>query len=135
MADAGLLFDTQAVISWAMASAPPAVVDVVRSGAPVYVSIVSLWEFLLKASYKSIGINFEELQLTVKALSAKLLSIDIRHLETLEKLPFITDHKDPFDRLIVSQAISEGLFLVGADRVFPKYSDTPVGRGLQILWQ
>ncbi len=64
-----------------------------------------------------------------------MLPIDVQHLETLRSLPFVGSHKDPFDRLIISQAISEDLLRVGSDREFPKYSKTPVGENLKVIWE
>jgi PIN domain nuclease of toxin-antitoxin system len=43
------------------------------------------------------------------------------HLKTLEKLPIIHDHKDPSDRMIIAQAITEKIPLVSSDRMFPHY--------------
>ena len=44
---------------------------------------------------------------------------DLSHLLTLEQLPL--HHRDPFDRLLVAQSISESLLLVSADPVFDAY--------------
>jgi PIN domain nuclease of toxin-antitoxin system len=132
---ANLLFDTQAVISWALEMVPHRVISAVQDGAGVHVSVVSLWEFLLKSRYHEIGISFEEMQQTVKALGAHLLAIEPQHLQTLRTLPFVGDHRDPFDRLIISQAISEGFSLVGKDRGFPQYRKTPVGHQLDVIWE
>ncbi len=96
----------------------------VQDGANVHVSVVSFWEFLLKSRYHDLGITFEEMRQVVKALDASLLAIDLQHLQTLQSLPFVGKHRDPFDRLIISQAISEGYVLVGKDREFPKYCKT-----------
>ena len=43
------------------------------------------------------------------------------HLNTLAKLPLIDEHRDPSDRLIISQAITEKLPLISSDKQFPKY--------------
>ena len=47
------------------------------------------------------------------------LPIDLRHAGDVARLPF--HHRDPFDRLLVAQALSEGLTIVSADPVFGKY--------------
>ena len=48
-----------------------------------------------------------------------LLPLDLPHLLTLEQLPL--HHRDPFDRLLVAQSISESLLLVSADAAFDAY--------------
>jgi PIN domain nuclease of toxin-antitoxin system len=50
---------------------------------------------------------------------ADILSITLNHVLTLDSLPH--HHKDPFDRLLVAQAISEGAVLVSRDAVFSNY--------------
>jgi PIN domain nuclease of toxin-antitoxin system len=129
-----LLFDTQAVITWADGIAPDGIKGRVFSGCRVYVSIVSLWEFLLKSRFHDVGLSFAELRSVIRDLDAILLPIHPQHLETLEMLPYVGNHKDPFDRLIISQAISEGYALVGSDRIFPKFSKTALGSKLNVFW-
>ena len=134
----GLLFDTQALILWAQGSIPRPVVARVSGGSRVYVSILSFWEFLLKGEYRATGITFDQLYELTSALDAQIIDIQFAHLATLQSLPFIgtgkTLHKDPFDRLIVAQAISERLVLAGGDRRFPEYQKTIIGKDLKILW-
>ncbi|MGI4020827.1 MAG: type II toxin-antitoxin system VapC family toxin [Janthinobacterium lividum] len=50
----------------------------------------------------------------------KLLPINVKHLDCLSTLPF--HHKDPFDRLIIAQAITENLTLISADQHFNTYN-------------
>ncbi|MCX5882513.1 MAG: type II toxin-antitoxin system VapC family toxin [Deltaproteobacteria bacterium] len=54
-----------------------------------------------------------------------LLNIELRHAAKIEKLPF--HHRDPFDRLLIAQAISDKLTIVSADSSFSEY-------GVKILW-
>jgi len=57
--------------------------------------------------------------------SIGLLSIKLEHIDELARLPM--HHRDPFDRLLIAQAIREGLTLVTSDEQFKQY---PV----QTLW-
>jgi len=107
----------------------------VMAGAPVHVSVVSYWEFLLKTKYHDVGITFEEMQIVLRRLGASLLGINLRHLEVLRRLPVLGTHRDPFDRLIIAQAISERYVLVGKDREFPKYCKTVLGKDLLVIWE
>lgn len=61
----------------------------------------------------------EELQDLEEECGFELLSLDLPHLLTLEQFPL--HHRDPFDRLLVAQSISESLLLVSADGAFPAY--------------
>jgi PIN domain nuclease of toxin-antitoxin system len=54
-----------------------------------------------------------------------LLGIELRHAAKVEKLPF--HHRDPFDRLLIAQALTEKLCIVSADSAFPDY-------GVKLLW-
>jgi PIN domain nuclease of toxin-antitoxin system len=55
----------------------------------------------------------------------RLLTIDLRHAAKVETLPF--HHRDPFDRLLIAQAISEKLAIVSADSIFSNY-------GVKLFW-
>lgn len=54
----------------------------------------------------------------------RLLNIDFRHIGMIENLPF--HHRDPFDRLLVAQALTEDLVLVTKDNAFTRYEVTCV---------
>ncbi|OAD22722.1 PilT protein domain-containing protein [Candidatus Thiomargarita nelsonii] len=53
------------------------------------------------------------------ARSLKLLPVELHHVYALESLPL--HHRDPFDRLLIAQAIAEQMFLVSADSQFDQY--------------
>ncbi|WP_375561500.1 type II toxin-antitoxin system VapC family toxin [Bernardetia sp. OM2101] len=84
-----------------------------------YISIVSLWEIALKNSLGKLEVYIPLNKMIPKEVI--LLDITIPHLEVLQKLPF--HHKDPFDRVIISQAISENLLLMSEDGNFPFYDE------------
>jgi PIN domain nuclease of toxin-antitoxin system len=56
---------------------------------------------------------------TTWELAAAMLPIDVAHIALLNRLPF--HHRDPFDRLLIAQAIAEGLTVVSRDRKFALY--------------
>ena len=135
MNDQHLLLDTQAVVAWAQGVAPAKIVSMIQKGVRPHVSMVSLWEFLLKKNrFQDIGISFADIQRVVGRLGAALLSVELHHLQTLEQLPFLRDHRDPFDRLLISQAISERFILVGKDRIFAQFTKIEAGKSLQVMW-
>ena len=86
-------------------------------------SIASLWEMSIKAS-----LNRLELKTTFPNLiqnyvynnGFNILSINAEHLEQLKRLPF--HHKDPFDRLIIAQSLTENIPIITKDDLFKRYT-------------
>ncbi|MCA1786399.1 MAG: type II toxin-antitoxin system VapC family toxin [Desulfobacteraceae bacterium] len=87
----------------------------------VLVSIVSFWEMAIKMSLSKLvlDIPFESLFDECETLDIGILNITKLHLIPLKELPFV--HRDPFDRLILCQAIVEDCTLVSADKIFDQY--------------
>ncbi len=54
-------------------------------------------------------------------LGIDIVPVTVRHLHQLARLPLSDDHRDPNDRLIIAQAISDRTPLVSSDRKFYKY--------------
>ena len=87
-----------------------------------FLSVVSLWEIAIKVSLGklALGKSFEKLfpeQLHFNRI--EILDITVDSLTKLTTLPF--HHRDPFDRLIIAQALVEGLPIIGADAAFDAY--------------
>ncbi len=85
-------------------------------------SIASLWEMAIKANIGRLKLNatFSKLYTAhIFGNAIKLLQISPDHLDNLGKLPFY--HKDPFDRLIISQSKYEKAAIISIDRTFDKY--------------
>jgi PIN domain nuclease of toxin-antitoxin system len=87
----------------------------------VLVSVVSPWELAIKAPREGLHIP-GDLEAQLDHQGFELLPILLRHTDPLESMPY--HHRDPFDRMLVAQAISEGLTIVTADRKLRSY---PVG--------
>lgn len=87
----------------------------------IYISIASLWEIAIKTSLKKLSMStpYDSVCDDLKRLQIELLHIKFEHTAFVTKLPF--HHKDPFDRIIVSQAICENLDLLSCDDKFDKY--------------
>lgn len=85
----------------------------------LYYSAASAWEIAIKRSKGKLqlAVAFSEIAL---GLSLRELAITSVHTEAAGALP--RHHQDPFDRLIVSQAIEEGLTLATADKLLKLYS-------------
>jgi len=88
-------------------------------------SVASLWEMAIKVSLGKLTLSapFADLipaQLNVNGIG--LLNISIAHVSLLATLPF--HHRDPFDRLLIAQAITEKMPIISADATFDNYGVT-----------
>ena len=87
-----------------------------------YLSVVTAWELQTKIALNKFTIK-GGLQKAVEDEQQKngfqILPVELSHALYLENLPL--DHKDPFDRLLISQAIVENMTLVSADANFVDY--------------
>ena len=93
-----------------------------------YISMVSFWEMAIKLNINKLdlGLPFEEVEnWTVENGLYKILPIDLRHVITLSPLPF--HHRDPFDRTLIAQALSEDLTIITKEQLFEEY-------GVKRLW-
>jgi PIN domain nuclease of toxin-antitoxin system len=87
-----------------------------------YLSIASLWELAIKEGTGKLhlDVTFPELiEWHVLGSGFTILPVSINHLLELRKLPL--HHRDPFDRIIIAQAIVENLTVVTTDPQFAKY--------------
>lgn len=86
-----------------------------------YLSIASLWEISIKLNQDKLSLTqpFESLPTYMTINNFNLLPIYHKHLSGLIDLPY--HHKDPFDRLLIAQAIAENLIIISADRHFIQY--------------
>lgn len=116
-----LLLDTHALLWW-LADDPTlsaeAISAVGEAGNSVYVSAVSAWEIAIKRSIGKLRApdNLED-QLSAHRFTP--LPIQFRHALAVGKLPH--HHRDPFDRLLIAQALAEGLTIVTRDIHMPRY--------------
>jgi PIN domain nuclease of toxin-antitoxin system len=116
-----LLLDTHTMI-WAF-SAPhllsPHARDAISAQEnEVFVSVISPWEIAIKRSKKRLRAP-ENLDDAVEAHRFQLLPVLLRHTKAIGSMP--NHHGDPFDRMLVAQAIIDGLTLVTSDRVLRRY--------------
>ena len=84
----------------------------------VYVSAVSVWEIVIKKSLGKLVMPRKWLQ-TLSEESFRRLTVSWDHALAVEKLPDL--HRDPFDRLLIAQAQTDGLTLVTSDSTVCKY--------------
>jgi PIN domain nuclease of toxin-antitoxin system len=93
-----------------------------------FLSLASVWEMQIKGQLGKLSLNLPLPELIASQQQTnglQLLPIELYHIFMLENLPQF--HRDPFDRLLIAQAITEQIPLLSIDTVFDHY---PVQR----LW-
>ena len=121
-----LLLDTH-IFLWAVAGSPllkPSARRLIESADEVYVSAASIWEVAIKARLGKIAADPVELTAAIGASGFLELSVSATHAAGVARLE--PHHNDPFDRLLIAQALAEPLKLVTADQVLAEYSDVVV---------
>ena len=113
-----LLLDTSALIRWHAGTLRPQAVRLIERAPFVAVSPVSAWEIAIK---RAIGkLRFAD---SVEDVAGRYgfdeLPVTLRHADLVRDLP--THHGDPFDRLLIVQALDEGFTILTSDRVFEAY--------------
>lgn len=91
----------------------------------VLVSPASYWEVAIKVSIGKypLVVPFEQFWTTgIDGNDFSILPIEIRHADVLSSLPM--HHKDPFDRMVIAQALAEQIAVVSADPAFDSYGVT-----------
>ena len=84
----------------------------------IYLSSISIAEIMIKKSIGTLDVDFDILDMVDK-MSLELLDFDAKSAMILGTLPFY--HKDPFDRMLISQAISNRYKILSVDGKFKKY--------------
>lgn len=131
-----LLLDTHALL-WSIIEpdrlSPEARAAIADPGSQVVVSAVSFWEISIKTALGKLrldGVMPEQLVDVAQQQGFELLPLDPRLAASFSRLPADPQHRDPFDRMLVWQAISLGYTLVSRDR---KISASQI-HGLRTLW-
>jgi len=88
----------------------------------LFVSVASLWEVVLKAQKGLLDLEYPPswLEAGIRSIEAEVLPIKAAHVYAVGQLPAI--HKDPFDRILLAQAASEGCTLISNDRLVRQYA-------------
>jgi PIN domain nuclease of toxin-antitoxin system len=97
----------------------------------IFISIASLWEISIKTALGKLIINgnYESVIDDLTDNSIEILPVNFAH--TVEQNHLLFYHRDPFDRIIVSQAIVEHLNFISADAVFDNYLK---GKSIKRIW-
>jgi PIN domain nuclease of toxin-antitoxin system len=131
-----LLLDTHALL-WSIIEpdqlSPVARAAIIDPSAQVAVSAISFWEIAIKTALGKFALQGATPETLVDAAQQQgfdLLPLDPRLAASFTRLPVDPQHRDPFDRMLVWQAISLGYTLVSRDRKIVSNQHT----GLRVLW-
>ncbi|WP_011296089.1 type II toxin-antitoxin system VapC family toxin [Cupriavidus necator] len=118
-----ILLDTH-VFLWAVTNDPKlsqTAQRLILDAEEVFISAASIWEISIKAGLDKIEVDVDELIAEITAAGFSELPVTNTHAAAVRHLP--NHHRDPFDRLLIAQAITEPLRLLSADEHVWKYSD------------
>ncbi|NJL99585.1 MAG: type II toxin-antitoxin system VapC family toxin [Synechococcaceae cyanobacterium SM2_3_2] len=124
-----VLLDTHAFIWWDREpNRIPLSTLLMMQESELILSLVSLWEIQIKTHLGklNLGMPLNELIRHHKGNGIHLLPITVEHILNLDHLP--NHHKDPFDRLLISQSIVERIPIITQDSMFVHYD-------CQIFWE
>ena len=116
------LLDTHVILWCAQGNdCLPAEVRAIIRDEECFYSVASMWEIAIKQSLQKLDADLvlSDLDRQCRLAGIHRVPIEIEHLERIKTLPDI--HRDPFDRLLVAQALEEELVVVTRDRIIPQY--------------
>jgi PIN domain nuclease of toxin-antitoxin system len=125
-----LLLDTHALLWWLLddPALPAAPRRAIERAEAVFVSAASVWEVAIKqrlGKLPELGFGVAELPGLIRESRFLPLAVEDRHAAAVAALPL--HHRDPFDHLLIAQALAEQLTLVTRDRQFAAY-------GVRLRW-
>ena len=118
-----LLLDTSIVL-WVAVDSPRLSNSArreIESAEAVFVSSISLWEMVIKVGLGRLNVDFDRLLVRMGTAGIRELPVTWGHAMAVSTLA--DHHRDPFDRMLVAQAISEPLRLITSDSRLGAYSD------------
>ena len=119
-----LLLDTHALLWWLKddvqlgRNARDLIADAEND---ILVSTVSLWEIVVKLRIGKLAADVHEIDDAIDTNRFARIGIERMHLAALATLPRYADHRDPFDHLLVAQAVAERAAFLSADRNARRY--------------
>lgn len=104
--------------------------EIINTRTNLYFSIASLWEISIKVNVGKLQLNrpVQELPEELELINAEILPISLEDTQMYVNLPLPTNHRDPFDRILVAQTMNRSLVLVSSDVKFNFYA-------IQRVWE
>ena len=127
-----VLLDTHSFIYWiehnTTALSPQAFSIILDKKNFIFLSLASIWEMQIKNQIGKLNLKNQLSEVVTEQQSIngfQLLPISPQHIYNLRQLPF--HHKDPFDRMLISQAMTEDFHLLSRDGTFSAYD-------VKVIW-
>jgi len=130
------LLDTQIFISAAMKTnnlSKKAKEIIYSKTNEICVSTVSFWEISIKEKYKKFSfgnMNIKDFPRYARNMDFAIIDIQETETITFHELPEKENHSDPFDRMLIWQAITKDLAMISKDKLFKQYE----ANGLKLIW-
>lgn len=129
----GFLLDTN-ILLWILLNKEEKIsrraLKIVRAEQGLHVSIVSVWEILLKRHAGRLMVE-EDPDTIIETIRSqdiwRILPLEFEHLYAVNAIDRFTDHTDPFDRMLIAQARAEGLRIITPDKQFSRYK-------VEVVW-
>ena len=99
----------------------------------IFISPISFWEIAIKHQSKKLelkGINVLQLPHIARQINFSVLAPQTYDYVSIGHIPLKENHHDPFDRMLIQQAIRNNLILISKDEKFRQYEEN----GLQLMW-
>ncbi|MCZ6914269.1 MAG: type II toxin-antitoxin system VapC family toxin [Rickettsia endosymbiont of Ixodes persulcatus] len=93
----------------------------IQNASEVYISSISIWEAAIKAKLGKLDVDIDKLIGAISLSGFSELPLTTKHIVEFDRLPNL--HHDPFDRILIAQAISEPLRLLTANKILKNYSE------------
>jgi len=119
-----LLLDTHTFLWWDSGKLARSVVKRIQAAGNVYISAASAWEIAIKVSLGKLEAHASVVEAS-RDYGFLPLAISLEHADTVRRLP--RHHRDPFDRILVAQALAERLTLVSKDPWIGRYD-------VEVVW-
>jgi PIN domain nuclease of toxin-antitoxin system len=113
-----LLLDTSTFLRWDVGRLNAAATKKIRQAQEIHVSAVTSWEIAIKVGLRKLRYD-RSVEDAIRDYGFGELPATVRHGDRVAFLPL--HHGDPFDRLLIAQAIEEGLTILTSDRIFELY--------------
>jgi PIN domain nuclease of toxin-antitoxin system len=116
-----LLLDTQFLLWIAIGDQrlTPKAKKIISAADAVYMSAASLWEIAIKVSVGKLAVDVDALAEALLNAGLVELPVSIEHAKSLKALPPI--HRDPFDRMLIAQAMTEPMHLLTVNAALTAY--------------
>ena len=91
----------------------------------IHISCISLFEMAIKIKLEKLALNSSLDEFIKKVISEeiKILPLTNSHITFYNQIPFFNNHRDPFDRMIISTSAVESMPIISFDKQFSNYSD------------